>query len=104
MESSLDLTATGEPVMVQEDTQVLVGIDLRLGAIVEPSRLPSSAPRGIVPQTRNRIGAFIRSSSPGGRSAPFVQRDWALRLLLVGQIAMPMGIVAYNINQVSFRQ
>ncbi|MFJ2736065.1 hypothetical protein [Streptomyces sp. NPDC087317] len=33
MESSVDLSATGEPVIVQEDTQVHVGIDFRPGTL-----------------------------------------------------------------------
>jgi MFS family permease len=41
---------------------------------------------------------------PCGLVAPFVHRDWTLALLAVAQIAMWMGIVVYNITQVSFRQ
>jgi hypothetical protein len=33
LESSVDLSATGEPAIVQEDTQVEVGIDLRPGTL-----------------------------------------------------------------------
>ncbi|MGY3676549.1 hypothetical protein [Streptomyces sp. TE33382] len=33
LESSMDLSATGEPVITQEDTQVHVGIDLRPGTL-----------------------------------------------------------------------
>ncbi|MFF8174666.1 hypothetical protein [Streptomyces chartreusis] len=33
MESTVELSATGEPAIVQEDTQVHVGIDLRLGTL-----------------------------------------------------------------------
>jgi hypothetical protein len=33
LESSVDLSATGEPVVVQEDTQVHVGIDLQPGTL-----------------------------------------------------------------------
>jgi MFS family permease len=36
--------------------------------------------------------------------APFVHHDWTLVLLAVAQIGMWMGIVIYNITQVSFRQ
>ncbi|MEY9942479.1 MFS transporter [Streptacidiphilus sp. MAP5-3] len=35
---------------------------------------------------------------------PFVQRDWTLALFAVAQIVMWVGIVVYNITQVSFRQ
>jgi hypothetical protein len=33
LESSVDLSATGEPVVVQEDTHVHVGLDLRPGTL-----------------------------------------------------------------------
>lgn len=33
-----------------------------------------------------------------------MQRDWALGLLAVAQIALWMGLVVHNVNQVSFRQ
>ncbi|RAG83096.1 MFS transporter [Streptacidiphilus pinicola] len=36
--------------------------------------------------------------------APFVHRDWTLGLLAVSELAMWIGIVVYNITQVSFRQ
>ena len=41
---------------------------------------------------------------PFGFVAPFVQRDWTLGLLAFAQAAMWMGLVIYNITQVSFRQ
>jgi MFS family permease len=44
------------------------------------------------------------AAGPCGFVAPFVQRDWTLALLAVAQIGMWMGIVVYNITQVSFRQ
>lgn len=43
-------------------------------------------------------------AGPCALVTPFVQRDWTVGLLAVAQIAMWMGIVVYNINQVSFRQ
>jgi MFS family permease len=43
-------------------------------------------------------------SGPCAFVAPFVQRDWTLALLAFIQIVMWMGIVVYNITQVSFRQ
>ncbi|MFB7714007.1 MFS transporter [Streptomyces sp. NPDC056105] len=43
-------------------------------------------------------------AGPCALVTPFVQRDWTLGLLALAQIAMWMGIVVYNINQVSFRQ
>jgi MFS family permease len=43
-------------------------------------------------------------SGPCGFVAPFVQRDWTLVLLAFVQVVMWMGIVVYNITQVSFRQ
>jgi len=41
---------------------------------------------------------------PGAFVAPFVHRDWTLVLLAVAQVAVWVGIVVYNITQVSFRQ
>jgi len=43
-------------------------------------------------------------AGPCALVTPFVRRDWTLGLLVVAQIAMWMGFVVYNINQVSFRQ
>ncbi|MET3807718.1 MFS family permease [Nakamurella sp. UYEF19] len=42
--------------------------------------------------------------APCGFVVPFVQRDWTLALLAVAQIITSMGVVIYNITQVSFRQ
>ncbi|MFJ8780867.1 MULTISPECIES: MFS transporter [unclassified Streptomyces] len=50
------------------------------------------------------IWIAIAIAGPCALVTPFVQRDWTLGLLAVAQIAMWMGIVIYNINQVSFRQ
>jgi MFS family permease len=41
---------------------------------------------------------------PCGFVAPFVQRGWTLALLSVAQIGLWLGVVVYNITQVSFRQ
>jgi MFS family permease len=41
---------------------------------------------------------------PCGFVAPFVHRDWTLVLLAAAQIVMWMGVVVYNVTQVSFRQ
>jgi MFS family permease len=43
-------------------------------------------------------------SGPCGFVAPFVQHDWTLVLLALVQIVLWMGVVVYNITQVSFRQ
>ena len=42
--------------------------------------------------------------APTGFVAPFVHRDWSLGLLALAQVLMWMGVVVYNITQVSFRQ
>jgi MFS family permease len=44
------------------------------------------------------------ASGPCGFVAPFVQRGWPLAALAVAQVGMWLGIVVYNITQVSFRQ
>ncbi|WP_042365447.1 MFS transporter [Streptacidiphilus neutrinimicus] len=46
----------------------------------------------------------IAIAGPCALVAPFVQRDWTLGLLAAAQIVMWIGIVVYNITQVSFRQ
>ncbi len=43
-------------------------------------------------------------AGPCGLVTPFVHRDWTLGLFAVTQIVMWMGVVVYNISQVSFRQ
>jgi MFS family permease len=43
-------------------------------------------------------------SAPFGFVAPFVQRNWTLGLLAVAQVGFGVGVVLYNITQVSFRQ
>ncbi|MDH6137817.1 MFS family permease [Kitasatospora sp. MAA4] len=50
------------------------------------------------------IWIAIAVAGPCALVTPFVQRDWTVGLFAVAQIAMWMGIVVYNINQVSFRQ
>ena len=35
---------------------------------------------------------------------PFVHRDWTLGLLAIGQVGAGIGVVLYNVTQVSFRQ
>lgn len=45
--------------------------------------------------------AFI---GPCAFVAPFVRHDWTLVLLAVAQVGFSMGVVVYNIIQVSFRQ
>lgn len=42
--------------------------------------------------------------APTGFVAPFVHRDLSLGLLALAQVVMWMGVVVYNITQVSFRQ
>lgn len=39
-----------------------------------------------------------------GLVAPFVHRDWTFGLLLATQVAFGIGVLVYNITQVSFRQ
>lgn len=48
------------------------------------------------------ISAF--AFAPGALIAPFVQHNWSLVLLAVGQGLTSMASVVYNITQVSFRQ
>src|SRR5664279_833081 len=48
------------------------------------------------------ISAF--AFAPGEMVAPFVQHNWSLVLLAVGQGFTSMSSVVYNITQVSFRQ
>jgi MFS family permease len=43
-------------------------------------------------------------SGPCAFVAPFVQHDWTLVLLAFVQIVLWMGVVVYNVTQVSFRQ
>jgi MFS family permease len=42
--------------------------------------------------------------APTGFVSPFVHRDLSLGLLALAQVVMWMGVVVYNITQVSFRQ
>jgi MFS family permease len=42
--------------------------------------------------------------APPGFVAPFVHRDWTLGLLAAAQLLTSVGVVIYNITQVSFRQ
>jgi MFS family permease len=44
------------------------------------------------------------AAGPWGFVAPFVHRDWSLVLLAVADIGIGVGVVMYNITQVSFRQ
>lgn len=41
---------------------------------------------------------------PGAFVAPFAHRDWTLVLLALANVVVWMGIVVYNVTQVSFRQ
>jgi MFS family permease len=41
---------------------------------------------------------------PAAAVPPFVHRDWTLGLLAVSQLVTSIGVVVYNITQVSFRQ
>jgi MFS family permease len=41
---------------------------------------------------------------PAAAVLPFVHRDWTLGLLAVSQVLTSIGVVVYNITQVSFRQ
>lgn len=50
------------------------------------------------------ICASIALAGVAGLVAPFVHRDWTFVLLLVAQFAFGVGVVIYNITQVSFRQ
>jgi MFS family permease len=42
--------------------------------------------------------------APGAFVLPFVHRDWTLGLLAVSMLVTSVGVVVYNITQVSFRQ
>jgi MFS family permease len=44
------------------------------------------------------------ASAPFLFVAPFVQRNWTLGLLAVAEVGFGVGVVLYNITQVSFRQ
>jgi MFS family permease len=46
----------------------------------------------------------IALAGPCALVAPFVHRDWTLGLLAVSEAVMWIGIIIYNITQVSFRQ
>ena len=50
------------------------------------------------------IWVSIAVAGPCSLVAPFVQRDWSLGLFAVTELVMWIGIVVYNITQVSFRQ
>ncbi len=50
------------------------------------------------------IWLSILVTAPCGFVAPFVHRDWTIGLLAAAQIVLWMGVVIYNITQVSFRQ
>ncbi|MDT4899588.1 MAG: hypothetical protein QOJ78_518 [Pseudonocardiales bacterium] len=94
---------------------VLLARDLHLspgwiGAIMSTSAIGGLVGSFVTSRFVRRVGQgpanwisplFI---GPCGFVAPFVHRDWTLGLLALAQIGMWMGVVIYNITQVSFRQ
>jgi MFS family permease len=94
---------------------VLLARDLHLspgwiGAIMSTSAIGGLVGSLVASRFARRVGQgpaiwisalFI---GPCGFVAPFVHRDWTLGLLALAQIGMWMGVVIYNITQVSFRQ
>jgi MFS family permease len=94
---------------------VLLARDLRLapgviGLITSTSAIGGLAGSLVASSFAARVGQgpaiWISAAAIGPFSfvAPFVHRDWTLVLLAVAQIGVWMGIVVYNITQVSFRQ
>jgi MFS family permease len=94
---------------------VLLARDLHLSAGVIGLVSSTSAIGGLVGAlVAGRVAARIGQGpaiwisaavfGPCAFVAPFVHRDWTLALLAVTQLFMWVGIVVYNITQVSFRQ
>jgi MFS family permease len=50
------------------------------------------------------IWMSIAFTAPAAFVAPFVHRGWTLGLLAVSMLVIGVGVVVYNITQVSFRQ
>ncbi|HEX6447088.1 MAG TPA: MFS transporter [Streptosporangiales bacterium] len=50
------------------------------------------------------IWLSIAATSPLLLAQPFVRRDWTLAAFALAQLAVGIGVVVYNITQVSFRQ
>ena len=81
-----------------------------IGAIASTSAIGGLAGSLVARRFAARVGQgpsiwiSILIISPSGFVAPFVHRDWTLGLLALAQIGMWMGVVIYNITQVSFRQ
>ena len=94
---------------------VLLARDLQLspgwiGAIMSTSAIGGLIGSLVAQKFAERVGQgpaiwlSVLLIAPTGFVAPFVHRDLSLGLLAVAQIVWWMGVVVYNITQVSFRQ
>jgi MFS family permease len=94
-------------VLLARDLHIAPGV---IGLIMSTSAVGGLAGSLVASRFAARVGQgpalWISAAVIGPCSfvAPFVHRDWTLGLLAVAQIGMWMGIVVYNITQVSFRQ
>ncbi len=94
-------------VLLARDLHLAPGV---IGLITSTSAVGGLAGSLVASRFAARVGQgpaiWISAAAIGPFSfvAPFVHRDWTLGLLAVAQIGMWMGIVVYNITQVSFRQ
>jgi MFS family permease len=94
-------------VLLARDLHLAPGI---IGLITSTSAIGGLAGSLVASRFAARVGQgpaiWISAAAIGPFSfvAPFVHRDWTLVLLAVAQIGVWMGIVVYNITQVSFRQ
>jgi MFS family permease len=94
-------------VLLARELHVSPGI---IGLIMSTSAIGGLAGSLLASRFAARIGQgpaiWISAAATGPFCfvAPFVHRDWTLALLAVAQIGMWMGVVVYNITQVSFRQ
>ena len=81
-----------------------------IGAITSTSAIGGLIGSLVARRFADRVGQgpaiwlSVAIIAPTGFVAPFVHRDWSLGLLALAQVLTWMGVVVYNITQVSFRQ
>ncbi len=81
-----------------------------IGAIGSTSAIGGLIGSLVASRFAKRVGSgpaiwmSIVAIAPTGFVAPFVHRDFSLGLLAIAQVVTWMGVVVYNITQVSFRQ
>jgi len=93
--------------LLARDLQLSPGV---IGLIASTSAIGGLVGSLVAGRFAARVGQgpaiWISAAATGPFSfvAPFVHRDWTLALLAGAQVATWMGVVVYNVTQVSFRQ